>query len=123
MNSPRLRVAVVDDDESVRNALKRLLRAAELDAETFATGGEFIESLARPLPTCAILDLHMPGMTGLDIQQHIVSSGLHLPVIIITGNDEPSIRARCMRSGAVAYLRKPLDDQILLDAVQRAATS
>jgi FixJ family two-component response regulator len=117
----RVRAAVVDDDESVRYALKRLLRAAELDAETYATGGELIKSLAHRLPDCAILDLHMPGMNGLDIQQQIATSGKYLPVIIITAHDEPATRARSMTFGAVAYLCMPLDDRTLIDAVQRAA--
>lgn len=122
MNRPRLRVVVVDDDESVRKALQRLLRAADLDADTFASGREFLESLASRQPDCLVLDLHMPGMNGLDIQRHLVNDGLQVPVVIITGHDEPETRERCLSSGASAYLCKPLDDQTLLDAIRRATS-
>lgn len=121
MDRPRLRVAIVDDDKSVRKALRRLLRAAQLEAEAFPSGVAFIQSLGRLLPDCVILDLHMPDMNGLDVQRHIVSTGLALPVVIITGHDEPTARLRCLSFGAAAYLCKPLDDQVLLEAVERAA--
>jgi FixJ family two-component response regulator len=121
MDRSRLRVAVIDDDESVRKALKRLLRAASLDADTFASGGEFLHSLATQLPDCIVLDLHMPGMNGLDVQQQLARSGLRVPIVVITGHDEPQARAQCLSAGAAAYLRKPLDDEALLDAIHRAA--
>jgi FixJ family two-component response regulator len=121
MDRSRLRIAVVDDDESVRKALKRLLRAANLDATTFASGRDFLNSLAAQLPDCVVLDLHMPGMSGMDVQQQLAGSGLRLPVVIITGHDEPETRSRCLSAGAAAYLRKPLDDETLLDAIHRAA--
>ena len=121
MDRSRLRIAIVDDDESVRKALKRLLRAANLDADAFASGREFLDSLAAQLPDCTVLDLHMPGMNGLDIQQQLARTGLQIPIVVITGHDEPLARAQCLTSGAAAYLRKPLDDKALLDAIHRAA--
>ncbi len=121
MDGSRLRIAVIDDDESVRKALKRLLRAANLDADTFASGRDFLDSLAAQLPDCIVLDLHMPGMNGLDVQQQLARSGLQLPIVVITGHDEPLARAQCLSAGAAAYLRKPLDDEALLDAIHRAA--
>ena len=121
MDRSRLRIAVIDDDESVRKALRRLLRAANLDADTFASGRDFLDSLAAQLPDCIVLDLHMPGMNGLDVQQQLARSGLQLPIVIITGHDEPLARAQCLSAGAAAYLRKPLDDEALLDAIHRAA--
>lgn len=121
MDRSRLRIAVVDDDESVRKALKRLLRAANLDATTFASGRDFLNSLAAQLPDCIVLDLHMPGMSGMDVQQQLARDGLRLPTVIITGHDEPETRSRCLSAGAAAYLRKPLDDETLLDAIHRAA--
>ena len=122
MDRLRLRIAVIDDDESVRKALKRLLRAANLDADTFASGRDFIDSLAAQVPDCIVLDLHMPGMNGLEVQQQLgPRGGLRLPIVVITGHDEPQTRAQCLSAGAAAYLRKPLDDKALLDAIHRAA--
>src|SRR5215470_8517812 len=109
MGGSRLRIAVIDDDEAVRKALKRLLRAANLDANTFASGQEFLDSLPSGHPDCVVLDVHMPGMNGLDVQQRLTRSGLQTPIVIITGHDDPQIRARCLSAGAAAYLRKPLD--------------
>ena len=120
MDTSRLRVAVVDDDESVRKALRRLLRAANLDAETFASGQEFLDSLATGHPDCIVLDVHMPGMNGLDLQRRLRGNGLRLPVVVITGHDEPQTRAQCLWAGAAAYLRKPLDDEALLSAIHEA---
>jgi FixJ family two-component response regulator len=121
MKKSRLRIAIIDDDESVRNALKRLLRAANLDAETFASGRDFLDSLSSHRPDCVVLDLHMPGMNGLDIQRQLARNGLRLPVVIITGHDEPQTRVACLSAGAAAYLRKPLDDEALLQAIHQAA--
>jgi FixJ family two-component response regulator len=120
MTQSKLRVAVIDDDESVRKALCRLLRAANLDAATYASGREFLDSLVAHRPDCLILDLHMPGMNGLDIQQRLARNGARLPVVIITGHDEPQTRAQCLSAGASACLRKPLDDKTLLDAIYQA---
>ena len=120
MDRSRLRIAIVDDDESVRKALKRLLRAANLDADAFASGREFLDSLAAQLPDCIVLDLHMPGMNGLDIQQQLARGGRQMPIVVITGHDEPLARAQCLSAGAAAYLRKPIDDEALLDAIHRA---
>jgi FixJ family two-component response regulator len=121
MEKPRLRVAVIDDDESVRKALKRLLRAANLDADAFASGQEFLDSLASHVPDCVILDLHMPGMNGLDVQRQLARQDFRIPIVVITGHDEPQARAQCLAAGAAAYLRKPLDDEALLAAIERAA--
>jgi FixJ family two-component response regulator len=121
MDGSRLRVAIIDDDESVRRALRRLLRAANLDADAFASGRDFIDSLAAQVPDCVVLDVHMPGMNGLDVQLQLVRNGFRIPVVVITGHDEPQARAQCLAAGAAAYLRKPLDDVALLDAIHNAA--
>src|SRR5262249_39303866 len=113
-------VAIVDDDESVRKALKRLLRAANLNAETFASGQEFLAAVASSCPDCIVLDVHMPGMNGLDVQKRLIQESRRLPVVVITGHDEPQTRAQCLAAGATAYLRKPIDDQALLAAIYRA---
>jgi FixJ family two-component response regulator len=121
MEHPRLRVAVIDDDASVRKALKRLLCAANMDVVVFASGREFLDWLPSGCPDCLVLDLHMPGMNGLDVQRHLTEQGLRVPVVVITGHDEPQIRAQCLSAGTAAYLRKPLDDETLLGAIHRAA--
>ena len=114
-------VAIVDDEEPIRKALKRLLRAANLEAEDFASGPAFLDSLSSRRPDCVILDLHMPGMTGLHVLQRMKQSGMQLPTIVITAYDEPETRSHCLAAGAAAYLRKPLEDRLLLDAVAAAA--
>ena len=122
VNPPR-RVAVVDDDESVRKALQRLLRASDLDADTFASPQDFLGSLQQAiLPDCLVLDLQMPGTSGLDLQRQLVRAGLRLPIVVITGHDEPGMRARCLAAGARAYLRKPLEAGTLLAAIEAAIT-
>jgi two-component system, LuxR family, response regulator FixJ len=115
-------VAVVDDEEPVRKALMRLMRSVGLSVETFGSGAEFLESLDTRLPDCVILDLHMPHMNGFKVQGHLTRKNAALPVIIITGHDLPDARERAMAGGASAFLRKPVLDHILLDAIF-AATS
>ena len=120
MGSRRMRVAIVDDEEPVRKALRRLFLSAGIDVETFASGTEFLESLETRRPDCVVLDLHLPGLTGLDVQERIVQAGIRLPVVIITGNDQAGIAERALAAGVSAYLRKPLDDTILLAAIASA---
>jgi FixJ family two-component response regulator len=120
MTSRRHRIAIVDDDEAVRKALGRLLRASNLHADSFASGQEFLDSLAASLPDCVVLDLQMPGMTGLDVQHKLALAGLRLPVVIVTAHDAPGMQARCVAAGASAYLNKPLDSDVLLQAIADA---
>jgi FixJ family two-component response regulator len=121
MVKARPRVAVVDDDESVRKALQRLLRASDFDADTFASAQDFLASLPHATPPdCLVLDLQMPGTSGLDLQRQLVRAGPQLPVVVITGHDEPGMQARRLAAGASAYLRKPLEAGALLDAIEAA---
>lgn len=113
-------IAVVDDEEPVRVALGRLLRSARFAVETFGSGSEFLDSLKTHQPDCVVLDLHMPGLNGFAVQARLLSGGFRLPVIAITGQDSPGIREHALAGGAVVYLRKPIMDQILLDAISRA---
>ena len=113
-------VAVVDDDRSVGKALCRLLRTAGIEARAFESAASFLESLQEQRPDCLVLDVQMPGMNGLELQQRLKDIAVTLPVIMITGRDEASINAICMAMGASTYLRKPLNDDDLLDAVDRA---
>ena len=113
-------IAVVDDEESVRKSLRRLLVASELDATVYASGQEFLDSLGGRQPDCLVLDLQMPGLTGLEVQRVLAGARVRFPTIIITAHDEPETRARCLAAGAVAYLCKPLHDELLLDAITTA---
>ena len=115
-------IAVVDDEEPVRIALKRLMRSAGLTVETFGSGAEFLKSLETGLPDCVVLDLHMPHMDGFNVQTHLARKCAALPVIIVTGHDFPEARERAMAGGASAFLRKPVDDRTLLDAISAATT-
>jgi FixJ family two-component response regulator len=118
----RLRVAVVDDEASVRTSLRRLLSAFDLDAETFASGQEFLDSLPERSPDCLVLDLQMPGLSGLEVQRRLAADGVRVPTIIITADDAPETRERCLSAGTAAYLCKPFDDRTLLAMVTRLVT-
>ena len=113
-------VAVVDDEESVRKALKRLLRAAGFEAESYATGQEFLEQAATREPDCVVLDLHMPLMSGSQLLAQIRRMPRRPPVVVITAHDVPEKRDECLAAGACAYLRKPLEDRLLLNAISAA---
>ena len=110
-------VAVVDDEEPVRRALERLFRSAGLETETFASGGAMLEDLGRREPDCVVLDLHMPGMSGFELQDVLARRARQIPVIVLTGQDSPESFARATSGGASAYLRKPVDGDALLAAV------
>jgi FixJ family two-component response regulator len=120
VNKNRLLVAVVDDEEAVRIALRRLLRSASLNVETFSSGAEFLESVKAHQPDCVVLDLHMPHVGGFAVQAWLAKAGIRLPTVVITGHDTDETRERALAGGAAAYLRKPVDDQALLDAINEA---
>ena len=113
-------IAVVDDEESVRKALQRLIRSAGFDVETFPSGAEFLTSMQHHEPACLVLDLHMPGVNGFDVQDELNQARVHLPVVVITGHDTPSARIRAMTQGAAAYLCKPVDEAMLMRAINEA---
>ena len=118
-NNP-LSIAIVDDEESVCRALQRLLRAAGYGVETFTNGAVFLDTVAARRPDCLVLDLHMPRTSGFDVLGRLRDAGERVPVVVITGHDTPQNRERVMEAGAAAYLRKPADEQTLLDAVSAA---
>jgi FixJ family two-component response regulator len=116
-------VTIVDDEESVRKALSRLIRAAGFDVETYASGAEFLAATRPRRPQCLVLDLRMPHVSGFDVQQALSLADRRLPIVIVTGDDSPESRERALKLGAKAYLRKPVDDAILLDAIRTAIGS
>jgi len=116
-------IAIVDDDESVCRAMKRLVRSLGMEAQTFGSGREFtdlIESMPSFQPDCVVLDVQMPGMSGLQVQDQLVSSGNRLPVIFITAHDEAGVRDRALAAGAVAFLRKPFNDELFIETLRVA---
>lgn len=113
-------IAVVDDEEPIRKALSRLIRSAGMDVETFPSGAELLESFSARRPHCIVLDLHMPVVNGFEVQTWMAESGMKVPVIVITGHDSDETRSRALDGMPVAYLRKPVDDQALLDAIELA---
>ena len=110
-------VYVVDDDESVRTAFARLLRSANLAVETFSSADEFLNKPKQKKDACILVDMRMPGSTGFDLQQALLEYGIPLPVIVISASDDAQIREHARQLGAVAFFRKPVDDQALLDAI------
>lgn len=110
-------VAIVDDEEQVRKALKRLLLASGLDAESYPSGRDFLDAARTRRPDCLLLDLHMPGMTGLEVLREMRRTNSQPPTVVITAHDEPASREQCLAAGAAAYLCKPLDDRILLNTI------
>jgi FixJ family two-component response regulator len=115
-----LRIAIVDDDPSVLRALTRLLSTRALSAKTFRSGRQFLSSLEEELPDCLILDLQMPEMTGLELQQDLERRGVRIPTIIITAHSEGKMRERCASAGAIAFLAKPINDASLFAAIELA---
>ena len=113
-------VAIVDDEEPVRKALKRLLRASGLDAESYASGQAFLEAAALRAPDCVLLDLHMPRMSGLQVLRALQAARRALPIVVITAHDAPETREQCLAAGASAFLRKPLEEHELLDTITAA---
>ncbi len=113
-------VFVIDDDESIREALKSLIRSVGLSVETFASAQDFLKSSRPDVPSCLILDVRMPGLSGLDLQRDLTEADIHLPIIFITGHGDIPMSVRAMKAGAVEFLTKPFRDQDLLDAIQQA---
>jgi FixJ family two-component response regulator len=122
MSASGVAIAVVDDEAPVRKALGRLLRSAGFVVTTFGSGNEFLDSLAVRRPDCVILDLHLPGLSGLEIQQLLSQKQISVPCIIITGKDEPGTAERALACGSAAYLRKPVEEETLLSTIASVTT-
>jgi FixJ family two-component response regulator len=113
-------IAVVDDDVSLREAIRSLLDTHTLHAKTFGSAESFLQALVGRLPSCAIFDMHMPGRTGLELLQHLRANRFQIPAIIITASANPRLRKDCEAAGASAFLTKPIDTNLLLAAVELA---
>jgi FixJ family two-component response regulator len=110
-------VYLIDGDVSVHKALGRLLRSANLDAETFSSAEDFLRNPRQGQNVCIVIDIRMPGLTGFDLQQRLLSDGIQIPVIVISASDDIEIREHARELGAQVFFRKPVDDQALLDAI------
>ena len=114
---------VVDDDESVCKALKRLMKSVGIKVRTLSSAENFLNQGCKNVPGCLILDVKMPGMSGLELQEKLVESGLTMPVIFISAHEDTQIREQAMKAGAMAFLEKPFEDQILIEKVNSALSS
>lgn len=116
-------VYVVEDDTSLCNAVRRLLRSAHYRVVTFTSAEEFYRSDFKSNPGCLLLDIRLPGISGFELQVRLITSGDEMPVLFITGQDRDGMEERAMRLGASAYLRKPVDEEALLGAIRHAMKS
>jgi FixJ family two-component response regulator len=115
-------VLVVDDDESMRVALTYLFRSMELDVKVFSSASQVLEAGIPDVPCCLVLDIRLPGVSGLDFQDMLTKAGLDVPIVFMTGHGDIPMSVRAMKAGAVDFLTKPFRDQDMLDAVTRALT-
>jgi FixJ family two-component response regulator len=120
MSETQALVVVIDDDPDIRDALQGLLETVDLQAALFATASEFLASKRPQGPCCIVVDVRLPGLSGLDFQQQLARENIPIPVIFITGHGDIPMSVRAMKAGAVEFLTKPLRDQDLLDAIQAA---
>ena len=118
----RMLVSVVDDDESVRESLPDLLNEFGYSVRTFSSALEFLSSDAPGQTSCLLLDVAMPGMSGIELQAELKRQGKRIPIIFITGTEDDSVRARAVESGASAFLNKPFSDTALLEALRSVVT-
>jgi len=113
-------VFVVDDDPSIRDALQSLIRSVGLRVQTFGSAQEFLDRQLPDAPACLVLDVRLPGLSGLDLQRDLAEAGIQLPIVFITGHGDIPMSVQAMKAGAVEFLTKPFHSQVLLDAIQQA---
>jgi len=118
--SPEATVFVIDDDPAVRESLQWLIESVGLSVETYATAQEFLDAFDRGRPGCLVLDVRMPGISGLDLQDQLASQQVRIPVIIITGHADVPMAVRAMKAGVVDFIEKPFSDELLLDRIRAA---
>src|SRR5882672_7986141 len=113
-------IAIVDDDELFRRSIERLVRSAGFTVEAFGSAEDFLERGSLDRTACAILDMRLPGMNGLDLQQRLITTSRPMPIVFVSAHDEAVMRANAFKAGAIAFLKKPFDNITLLNALQRA---
>ena len=111
-------VFVIDDDASLREALSRLFRSVGLQVKTFASAPEFLQGKLPDIPSCLVLDVRLPGLSGLDFQSELAKASIDIPIVFMTGHGDIPMTVRAMKAGAIEFLPKPFRDQDMLDAVQ-----
>jgi FixJ family two-component response regulator len=121
VSAPALVVAIVDDEAPIRRAFERLVRSAGMDTQAFASGADFLAALPIEGLRCVVLDLHMPGLDGLEVQARLARSWPQLPIIFVTGRQDPQAQQLALAARPLAFLNKPIDDHLLLDAIASAA--
>jgi FixJ family two-component response regulator len=120
MTEAQATVFIVDDDDGMRQSLKNLIGSVGLQVKVFASAQEFLRSKLTDVPGCLVLDVRLPGLSGLDLQKRMADAGIDIPIIFITGHGDIPMTVRAMKAGAVEFLTKPFRDQDLLDAIQQA---
>jgi FixJ family two-component response regulator len=120
--SELFRISVVDDDESVREAINDLMDCVGLSAEAFSSAEDFLNSRALHNTACLIVDVRMPGMSGLELQRHLAAAGFNIPIIFISAHDDGEARSRALQAGAVDFLKKPFTEDALLSAIGDSLT-
>lgn len=113
-------VFVVDDEAPIRRALERLIKSAKLGVETFASAEEYLAADPPEGPSCLVLDVKLPGLTGLELQEQVIGTNRTMPIIFLSGRSDISMSVEAMKGGAIEFLEKPVDDEDLLDAIHRA---
>lgn len=119
-DSPNATVFVVDDDQAMRSSLQWLIESIGMKVESFSAADEFLKQYYPGRAGCLLLDVRMPGMSGLELQEYLRNNDIHIPVIIITGHGDVPMAVRAMKSGAVDFIEKPFNDEMLLDAIRNA---
>jgi FixJ family two-component response regulator len=113
-------IFIVDDDEVIRNTIGQLAESVDLQAKKFASAQEFLDSCSPDQPGCLILDIRMPGMSGIQLQAKLIEKDIHIPIIFITGHGDVQMAVKAVRNGAVDFIEKPFRNQVLLDRIQEA---
>jgi len=115
-----LRICVIDDDQDVLRAVRRLLRTSGFTADTYTSAEEWLDTGSQASPDCLVLDVHLLGLSGFELQDRLAASGRSIPTVFITAHDDEATRERAVRAGASEYLRKPFEDHALIEAIHHA---